>query len=571
MELDSSSSEALPLLARLYRERRSGLLSVGPDEAPVHVMLRDGQVVGLGPAAAPDPETRPARPRSDESARLRLERVLVEVGIRSQPKPAPPPPATPKGDLRERLIRALVDRSAVATFAEGSDAAPDVAETAGATEPLILEAVRALGDPEAVRTALGDLDRRLTVTAALAEERTLTLTEGYLLSRIDGTSSAREVLQLVPLDPDETERTLLGLVLTGRVEYRAAPTRPARRRLEPVTPAEASEPQPIAEAVAGPDAPASPTEEEFPQVSLIEEATPFEGQSAPGAALDPETRERKKAILEVFQSLPSKNHFEVLGVEPGCKDVDVKRAYAALVKRFHPDAQGDPRLEDMHDFLAAVLIRAREALEVLGTAQSRAQYEAKSGIVRRPREFTPPPSARPAARPPDNWPFAPSPSPAQPRPPTPAPVAPPAAAAPVAEYVPPEEILLRARLLLSQARYWEVIQELENAVPQMQPRRNQHKGRILLAKAYAKNPKWVRRALESLDEVVREDPANVEAHYELGLLYKQVGQPARAHAAFRRVIELKPEHREAAAELGLEPGPPGGGLLKRLFGRGKAS
>ncbi|HSD26174.1 MAG TPA: tetratricopeptide repeat protein, partial [Vicinamibacteria bacterium] len=210
----------------------------------------------------------------------------------------------------------------------------------------------------------------------------------------------------------------------------------------------------------------------------------------------------------------------------------------------------DPRLEDMHDFLAAILIRAREALEVLGTRQSRAQSEAKSGIVRRPRESGPTPS--PGAS-------------------EPAPAAPPAAP-PVADYVPPEEILLRARLLLSQARYWDVIQVLENAVPQMEPRRNQHKGRILLAKAYAKNPKWIRHAEKSLHAVVREDAANVEAHYELGLLYKQVGQVARAQAAFRRVIELKPDHREAAAELGLDAGPgSGGGLLKRLLGRGKAS
>jgi len=138
--------------------------------------------------------------------------------------------------------------------------------------------------------------------------------------------------------------------------------------------------------------------------------------------------------------------------------------------------------------------------------------------------------------------------------------------------VPPEEILFRARLLLSQAKYWDVIQFLENAVPQMEPRRNQHKGRILLAKARAKNPKWVRQAVDDLEGVVREDANNVDAHYELGLLYKQTGQATRAQAAFRRVIELKPEHREAAAELGLDAGPtPGGGLLKRLLRRGKAS
>ena len=108
-------------------------------------------------------------------------------------------------------------------------------------------------------------------------------------------------------------------------------------------------------------------------------------------------------------------------------------------------------------------------------------------------------------------------------------------------------------------------------MPQMEPRRHQHRGRILLARAYAKNPNWVRRAEETLQNVVREDPVNVDAHYELGLLYKAAGLAARAQAMFRRVVELQPDHREAAAELGPGEGPGGGGLLKRLFGRGKAS
>jgi tetratricopeptide (TPR) repeat protein len=570
MEPGSPTSAALPLLAQLYRERRSGLLSVGQDDSAVHVVLREGQVVGLGPVPPPEP-ARPALPPPDDSARIRLEQVLVEVGIRRRPKPAPSPPAVPAAGARDRLLRALADRSGVATFEEGVAEVQDVAETTGATEPLILEAVQAIGDPGEVREALGDLDRGLTLNVELAEERTLTLTEGYILSRIDGTASAREILQLVPLDPGETERTLLGLLLTGRVAYRAAPVPPARR-LEPVAPPPA-EAEPLAEDAARTeesgspreedipvfpreeDFPVFPREEDFPVVSLVED-----GEPEANPELDPEELERKKEIAAVFQSMHSKNHFEVLGLEPGCTDADVKRAYASLVKRFHPDAHGDPRLETI---LAAILMRAREAFEVLGTSLSRSQYEAKSGIVRPPREspFT---AASAAPRPPA----------AAPRPPAPAPA--PSRAAPAAssvpDYVPPEELLRQARILLSTARYWDVIQVLENAVPQMEPRRAQHKARILLAKAYAKNPKWVRRALEYLDEVVREDPASIEAHYELGLLYKELGQPARAQAAFRRVLDLKPEHREAAAELGLDSArPAGGGLLKRLLGRGKAS
>jgi hypothetical protein len=561
MDAEPNSSEALPLLARLYRERRSGVLSLGPDDAPLRVLLRDGQVVGLGPVPPPPPASRRTLPRPDESARFRLERVLVEIGIRARPKEEAAAPAPSARELRERLIEALADSSVLAAFVDGDDAPPDVAETAGATEPLILEAVRALRGPEAVRAALGDVEQRLVATAALAEERTLTLTEGYLLSRIDGISSAREVLQLVPLDPDETERTLLGLLLTGRVEFRPASAPWINLRPPTIVPPEVFEEPPLsAEPARETDPPhAAVPDEAFPLVSLIEDEAPSEPGDAPlPAPLDAETREQRRQILEVFQSLPLKNHFEVLGVEPGCSDADVKRAYTALVKRYHPDAQRGARLDDMHDYLEAIFIRVGEAWEVLGDARSRASYEARSGVVRRPREAKPSPPAASAVLP---RPAAPA---------APAPAAPPATP-PAPDYVPPEEILFRARLLISQARYWDAIQVLESTVPQMEPIRNQHKGRILLAKAYAKNPNWVRRAEEYLHAVVREDPNNVEAHYELGRLYKQVGQAARAQAAFRRVVELKPEHREATAELGLDGSPPGGGLLKRIFRRGKAS
>ena len=563
MAADSTSpSKALPLLARLYRERRNGVLSLGPDDAPLSVLLRDGQVAGLGPVAPSPAPSRPVLPRPDESARMRLERLLVEFGVRAQPK-ASPPAGTPFGDLRERLLEALADRSLGGTFEEGGQPCFDMAETAGATEALILEAVGRLRNAEDVRSALGDVDRPLVATTALAEERTLTLTEGYLLSRIDGVSSARQVLQLVPLEPEETERTLLGLVLTGRLQFGAAP--PARDDRRHQTAASAGDaPEPVPERPAEREGPGVATPAEaFPLATLIEDdAAPGAEEapvSPPATPYDAETLEQRGQILEVFQSLRSKNHFEVLGVEPGCSDADVKRAYATLVKRYHPDALRDPRLEDLRDRLGAIFIRVGEAWEVLGDARSRARYEARLGVVRRPREGTP---AMPAAPDTTSGPAAPA--------PRTAPAAPPAAS-PVPDYVPPEETLLRARLLLSQARYWDVIQVLESAVPQMEPRRQQHKGRILLAKAYAKNPNWVRRAEEYLHEVVREDPTNVEAHYELGHLYKQVGQAARAQAMFRRVVELKPDHREAAAELGAGEEGPGGGLLKRLFRRGKAS
>ena len=549
-------SEPLPLLARLYRERRSGLLTIGPPETALRILLRDGQVVGLGPVSALPPSPPGSRLRPYDSGRMRLERLLVEIGIRSPP-PKPATAAAPRTvNLRGRLVETLAAGSLAATFQEGAEVPADVAETAAATESLILEAVRGISDAGTVRTALGDLDRRLVATTALAEERTLTLIEGYLLSRVDGTTPARQVLQLLPLDPEETERTLLGLVLTGRVGYRAEPAPQAARPPEPAAAGEASEPgAPPAREAGGPLA--AEADEAFPEVLPVpdEPSGTAEAPAPPPApaALDPKTLELRRQILEVFQSLSGKNHFEVLGVKPGCSDADVKRAYAAMAKRYHPDVHRGPQIGDLHDILVKIFISAGEAWEVLGDAKSRASYEARFGVVRRPPETAPP-----------QWTAAPESGPTPPRSPRSS-----SSSGPI--YVPPEDTLFKARLFLSQARYWDAIHLLESRTPQMDERRHQHKGRILLAKAYAQNPSSVRRAEETLQSVVREDPANADAHYELGLLYKAGGLAARAQAMFRRVLELRPDHREAAAELGPAQAPGASSLLKRLFGRGKSS
>jgi len=125
--------------------------------------------------------------------------------------------------------------------------------------------------------------------------------------------------------------------------------------------------------------------------------------------------------------------------------------------------------------------------------------------------------------------------------------------------------------LLAEARYWDAIQILEAAVPRMQPQQHQHRARILLARAYAKNPNWLRQAQDQLREVVREDPNNADALYELGLVYKAGGLVSRANAMFRRAVEAKPDHRGAGAELGVTHPASSGGLLKKLFKRGRAS
>jgi hypothetical protein len=59
----------------------------------------------------------------------------------------------------------------------------------------------------------------------------------------------------------------------------------------------------------------------------------------------------------------------------------------------------------------------------------------------------------------------------------------------------------------------------------------------------------------------------VDALLMLGRIYKNSGIKSRSVSMFKKVLELKPDHEEARAELGDqvgEPEPPGG-LIKKLF------
>jgi hypothetical protein len=109
------------------------------------------------------------------------------------------------------------------------------------TGELILEAARAVKDPDVVRYALGDVDRVLNLSGdplLRFQKLTLSPNDGFVLSRIDGTTTLRELLQLIPLPVEETQKSLFGLVSTGVVEYGE------KRKREPGASAAAPPPAP---------------------------------------------------------------------------------------------------------------------------------------------------------------------------------------------------------------------------------------------------------------------------------------------------------------------------------------
>jgi tetratricopeptide (TPR) repeat protein len=524
------------VLRELYVGRKTGLLAFVRGEERRSVRIRGGHIVtadttvredrmgevlvrhGVLPAA----ELKRAVGFSLRDNKL-LGVVLMELGLLDE-----------RGLERalEMHVRAVL--SGVFSWQEGSYEfveETEAAEKAGdvtlrvSTGDLILEATRSVQDTDVVRYNLGDIDRVLGLSndPLLRFQRIgLTPVDGYVLSRVDGTLSAREVMQLIPLPPEEVQRSLFGLLSTGVVEYLLdlppkpapppAPRPPARRRAPAKRPAAATRPGP---------APAA-----SPEASTV--------------AVGPSPVDtRRIEIQEAFEGLQSRTHYEVLGIARDATESQVKEAYFRLAKRFHPDVHHDEALHDLRDKLEAVFLRLGDAYEVLRNPRIRLSYERQLGPLAG-QERT---GVTPAGQ--DD---------------------------PEALARQAEEAIRRAARSVAEERNWEAIQLLETSIGRVDGALKQE-GRVLLARAYSKNPNWVKQGEELLQTVIREDPMNVDAHFHLAAIYRAGGLKSRAQAMLRRVLELEPGHEEARLQLealGVEQPPlPSAepGLFKKLLRR----
>jgi hypothetical protein len=517
--------------------------------------------------------------------RKRLGTVLAELGI------VPRERMTEAVGLhvREILFNVTSQSGGSYGFEEtGADSilGPDLTVRIAPGE-IILEATRRIQDPDAIARVLGNMDRMLALSThplLRIQKVPLTPTDGFLLSRVDGTVSAREVFQLIPLPHDDVERSLFGLLCTGTIEYLApaAPTRsPGSGGLPRAAPG--SSPGLAPPMVDGrkshpPQRPAPPP----PRPPTDPPARPRTDASQAGRELQGEraqVEELRRQIVEMYQGLRGKDHFELLGISRAANDTELKEAYFRLAKPFHPDAHRGLDLADLQEMRQAVFIRLGEAYDTLRHSESRARYErqyAPRAVVRPPASgptviHGPTVIAGPAAGPGPT--VIPGPSYEPPPPPPPAPPPPAIAPEPPAPPVDPalrqEEMaqqavadIKKAEGLLREERYWEVIQLLEPLVSAMSGRL-QHRARLLLAHGLMKNPHWIKRAAEQVQMVIDADPRNGEAYLMQGMVFRASGLTQRAAAMLRKALELMPGNADAHRELAEIEGPG----KKKLFSR----
>jgi len=480
--------------------------------------------------------------------RKRLGIVLAEQGLMDTERLS----SAVSLHVREILFNVAERGDGSYAFEETATDEGDSAASKLSTVEMILETARRVQDPSVVRQVLGDLDRVLVASdnpQLRFQKIALTPKEGFVMSRIDGTLTAREVFTIIPLPPEDTERSLFVLLCSGAVEYRTAGAREApgsgvraaraaaaaaAAAASPVRPAAPAAPTVPAQAAAAPPPAPPPTAPTAPARSA---ADAIQGRQLLEA--------RRQLIVNAHEAMATKNHFEFLGVPRTATEAEVKEAYFRLARPLHPDSNRDPGLADLQGKREAAFHRLSQAYETLRDPQKRGRYEADldARAPRRRPEPTPPP-------------------PSEPSPPVRT------EADRMTEAALAMESVRQAEKAFKEEKYWDAIQLLEPVIPRLE-RNPKVRAQVLLARAYMKNPNWGRRAEELLQRVVQESPDHADAYVALGNLYRASQLKSRAQAMYRKAVQAQPGHVEALAELASldGEGPEGGTRLKKFFSK----
>ena len=189
-----------------------------------------------------------------------------------------------------------------------------------------MEGVRRIEDFATIRRGLGDLEGPLSYAldaTKLQRDLDLTPEEGFVLSRVDGSTSSGEIAKLSPLGEEQTLRCVYALVAAGILEVRGA-VKPAR-----------------------PD------------------------ESGPS----PEALRFLEEMLEKQRASPLSTLYQILEVVPSASPGEIKAAYLKLAKRLHPDHRAGLKLDDADGVLDALYLRVKDAYEILSSATERRRYD----------------------------------------------------------------------------------------------------------------------------------------------------------------------------------------------------
>ncbi len=363
------------------------------------------------------------------------------------------------------------------------------------TVPIILEGTRRM-EHAVVRSALGDVGRVVSYTKdprVITHYANLTPQEGFVLSRVDGASSLSDIVSISPLAEVETLRCLYGLLASGFLEIGS--------KSREVAPSENRRKDPI---------------EIFHRPVAT---TPAKPKRVDGPSATNEDLRTQEDIEAKHRSISSGTYFDWLELRRTAETKEVKKAFAVMVMKYHPDRHRPTVVEAVGSKLETILTKVTQAHETLCDPQARRRYEnsmrseAPKGDVDA-KSATPPKLA--------------------PKPPTPS------------EDM-AERYYREAKRFFAQKDYHEVVKLMEEAV-RIDPSKVRYQ--CLLAQSLSHNPKWRKNAEECFKTALGLDPFDTECLVGLAELYEAVGLTRRAQSLYAEAVEIDPGNAISRMKLG---------------------
>jgi curved DNA-binding protein CbpA len=209
---------------------------------------------------------------------------------------------------------------------------------------LLREAARRM-PPEFVARRFRNPAETFSRTTGVSDAAKLLGPEAFLLSRLDQPTSLTELVALSGLPDLDAYQVIYGLTLSGLVTrehwqnaFRTEAAKPARQPGQP----------PVAKAAA--------------------EAT----VDNPWASVSDEEEVLEKFLRRLRQAT---NYYEVIELPPTSQANEIKEAYYALARSYHPDRFHVRSGTPLHSELSSAFARITQAYETLTDANARAAYD----------------------------------------------------------------------------------------------------------------------------------------------------------------------------------------------------
>jgi serine/threonine protein kinase/curved DNA-binding protein CbpA len=492
------------LIREVYSARSTGILHFTRDGASKRVYFKNGNVVfansdvnqdRLGEMLIRTGEIdRATFDRASELMRKtgrRMGMTLIELEVLSPEK---------LSELVRRQVQEIIysvfdwDRGAYGFEILDRPVEEDIVVELSTAE-LILFGVRAIPSLGRIRSALGALDRVLRHTEnplLLYQKMTLTPSEGYVLSRVDGSTSVAEIASISPLGEDETLRCVYALVSAGVVEL-------ASRTLPPTSRVNA------------------PPRQEEPLPAL-------QGQKTEAADAAESSGQEKELLAEItakHASLESVDYYRLLEVSPGASDEEIKKGYYAMAKKYHPDRHHHPHLREVQGLLEELFAKVTVAYQELSDPASRRRYDGARQQKARAASEAAGDSGATGATP----------------------------------YTVPNEVVAERHfqqgyMHFERMEYFDAIQCLRECVRMIPGEPRYHK---LLARALSKNPRWRKEAEEHFMVALKANEFDLECLLGLAENYEAAGLASRASSTYERVLAYDPDNSVAREKLRGKP------------------